>query len=79
MNRIIIYCLLIITLFATYTRLYAGDALLVYIDYAESDNLERYLRSEISFVGYARDPALADVHILITDQKTGKTQAPPKT
>jgi len=45
--------------------------LLVYIDYSESDNTERYLRSEIPFATYVRDPQLAQVHILIADQKTG--------
>ena len=47
------------------------EALKVYIDYAESDNTERYLRSEISFANYVRDPHLAQIHVLITDQKTG--------
>ncbi len=43
----------------------------VYIDYASSDNLERFLRSEIGFASYVRDPHMAQIHILITDQKTG--------
>ncbi len=47
------------------------EALKVYIDYAESDNTERYLRSEISFASFVRDPHLAQIHVLITDQKTG--------
>jgi hypothetical protein len=46
-------------------------ALRVYIDYQRSDNLERYLRSEIPFVSYVRDPFLAQIHIFITDQETG--------
>lgn len=47
------------------------ETILVYIDYAESDNTERYLRSEISFASYVRDPNLAQIHILIADQRTG--------
>jgi len=43
----------------------------VFIDYAESDDTERYLRSAIPFVTYVRDPHLAQIHILITDEKTG--------
>jgi hypothetical protein len=43
----------------------------VYIDYPSSDNLERFLRSEIPFASYVRDPLLAQIHILITDQTTG--------
>lgn len=30
-----------------------------------------FLRTEITFVNYVRDPELADVHFLMTDQKTG--------
>jgi len=47
------------------------EALRVYIEYSESDNTERFLRSEISFVTYVRDPNLAQVHIFITEQHTG--------
>jgi len=47
------------------------EALKVYIDYARSDNTERFLRSEISFASFVRDPHLAQIHVLITDQKTG--------
>jgi len=48
-----------------------NGAILVYIDYSESDNTERYLRSEIPFATYVRDPQLAQIHILIVDQRTG--------
>jgi hypothetical protein len=48
-----------------------NGAILVYIDYSDSDNTERYLRSEIPFVSYVRDPQLAQIHVLILDQKTG--------
>ena len=47
-----------------------NGSLLVFIDYSESDNTEKYLRSEIPFVTYARDPQLAQLHILIVDQRT---------
>jgi hypothetical protein len=47
------------------------EAIRVYIDYSDSDNTERYLRSEIPFVNYVRDPHLAQLNILISDQKTG--------
>jgi hypothetical protein len=53
------------------TALVREEALHVYIDYSESDNTERYLRSEIPFVSYVRDPHLAQIHILITHQRTG--------
>ena len=46
------------------------ETILVYIDYAESDDTERYLRSEIPFATYVRDPRLAQIHILIADQRT---------
>lgn len=48
-----------------------NDRLRVYVDYSESDNTERFMRSEIHFVDYVRDPNLAQVHIFITEQKTG--------
>jgi hypothetical protein len=48
-----------------------NGSLLVYIDYSESDDTERYLRSEIPFATYVRDPRLAQIHVLIVDQKTG--------
>ncbi len=48
-----------------------ADVIQVYIDYSRSDNLERYLRSEITFVSYVRDPYLAQIHIFITTQETG--------
>ena len=49
----------------------ADHLLQVYIDYPSSDNLERFLRSEIPFASYVRNPHMAKVHILITDQETG--------
>lgn len=47
------------------------EALRVFIDYPEDDHTDRYLRSEIPFVSYVRDPYLAQIHILISVQKTG--------
>jgi hypothetical protein len=49
----------------------ANGSILVYIDYSESDNTERFLRSEIPFATYVRNPLLAQIHVLIVDQKTG--------
>jgi hypothetical protein len=43
----------------------------VYIDIGGRDNPERYLRTEIPFVTYVRDPNLAEIHVLIVDQRTG--------
>lgn len=42
---------------------------LVYIDCDRCDY--NYTRREITFVNYARDPELADVHVFITNQRTG--------
>jgi hypothetical protein len=47
------------------------EAIRVYFDYSESDNTERFLRSDIHFVTYVRDPNLAQVHVFITEQRTG--------
>jgi hypothetical protein len=47
------------------------EALKVFIDYGRSDNTERYLRTEIPFVDHVRDPYVAQVHVLITDSRTG--------
>lgn len=43
----------------------------VYLDIGGWNNPEKYLRSEIPFVTYVRDPQLADIHILIVNQQTG--------
>jgi hypothetical protein len=48
-----------------------NGGILVYIDYSESDNTERFLRSEIPFATYVRDPQLAQIHVLIVHQHTG--------
>src|SRR5687768_13775287 len=45
------------------------DALPVFLDCASCD--ENYIRTEITFVNYVRDRAIADVHVLITTQQTG--------
>lgn len=42
---------------------------LVYIDCDRCDF--NYIRREITFVNYVRDPQRADVHVFITDQETG--------
>jgi len=47
----------------------SGQAPLVYIDCDRCDF--NYIRSEINFVNYVRDPEQADVHVFITDERTG--------
>lgn len=76
--------LFFILIFASNTTLYAWDvprdtsgtpegtpssAPLVYIDCDRCDY--NYIRSEINFVNYVRDPEQADVHVFITDEETG--------
>ena len=46
-----------------------NDAVRVFLDCPACD--ENYLRTEITFVNYVRDPAAADVHLLVTTQGTG--------
>jgi hypothetical protein len=46
-----------------------SEAPLVYIDCRRCDM--SHIRQEITFVNYVRDPGLAQVHVLITDQSTG--------
>lgn len=46
-----------------------SDAVRVFLDCPACD--ENYLRTEITFVNYVRDPASADVHLLVTTQGTG--------
>jgi hypothetical protein len=45
------------------------DAPLVYLDCGRCDF--SHVRQEIRFVNYLRDPAEAQVHVLVTDQRTG--------
>lgn len=45
------------------------EAISVFLDCRACDLA--YVRQEISFVNYARDPALAQVHVFVTDQTTG--------
>ncbi|MBN2415016.1 hypothetical protein JXO52_04205 [bacterium] len=45
------------------------DAPKVYLDGRDID--ENYIKTEIPFVNYVRDPQDADIHLLITTQKTG--------
>ena len=47
----------------------ASNALHVYLDCDRCDF--NHIRSEITFVNYVRDPEQADVHVFITDQRTG--------
>ncbi len=47
----------------------ASNALRVYLDCDRCDF--NHIRSEITFVNYVRDPEQADVHVFITDQRTG--------
>lgn len=78
------FVLLLFLSFASSTVLYARDvprdtsrtseapfsrAPLVYIDCDRCDY--NYIRSEINFVNYVRDPEQADVHVFITDERTG--------
>jgi hypothetical protein len=46
------------------------EALKVYIDYGRSNNTEKYMITEITFVDHVRDPYVAQVHVLITDTRT---------
>ncbi len=48
---------------------YRKDALKVFLDCPFCD--EDYIRREISFVNYVRDRKVADVHIMVTSQRTG--------
>jgi hypothetical protein len=43
----------------------------VYLDIGGWNNPGQYLRTEIPFVTYVRDPQLAEIHILIVSQQTG--------
>jgi hypothetical protein len=45
------------------------DAPLTYVDCRRCDM--SHIRREITFVNYVRDPGLAEVHVLVTDQGTG--------
>lgn len=45
------------------------EALAVFLDCKSCDIT--YIRREITFVNYARDPQLAQVHVFITEQRTG--------
>jgi len=47
------------------------EPLRVYIDHGGNRNTERYMRTEITFVDHVRDPYVAQIHVLITDAKTG--------
>lgn len=47
----------------------ASNALRVYLDCDRCDF--NHIRNEIAFVNYVRDPEQADVHVFITDQRTG--------
>ncbi len=47
----------------------ASNAVRVYLDCDRCDF--NHIRSEIIFVNYVRDPEQADVHVFITDQRTG--------
>lgn len=46
-----------------------SDAPLVYLDCGRCDT--QHIRREITLVNYVREPYLAQVHVLITDQSTG--------
>lgn len=48
---------------------YRKDALKVFLDCRFCD--EDHIRREISFVNYVRDRKVADVHIMVTSQRTG--------
>ena len=47
------------------------EALRVFIEYGKNRNTQRYIRTEIPFVDHVRDPYVAQVHVLITDSRTG--------
>lgn len=46
-----------------------ADAPRVYIDCSRCDS--QHIRTTVTFVNHVRDPAVADVYVLITDQPTG--------
>ncbi|HAL54886.1 MAG TPA: hypothetical protein DCP63_00015 [Bacteroidetes bacterium] len=77
-RRFVILCFLIHSFIAssTYSRqpsdsldVLQQSAPKVFIDCGYCD--ENFLRTEITFVNYVRDPKQADVHVLLTDQQTG--------
>lgn len=41
----------------------------VYIDCQNCDN--NFIRTELSFVNYVRDPEMADIHVFVTEEPTG--------
>jgi hypothetical protein len=45
------------------------DAPSFYIDCRRCDF--DFIRTELNFVNYVRDPELADVHVFVTDEQTG--------
>ncbi|HDR50320.1 MAG TPA: hypothetical protein ENN90_01680, partial [Mariniphaga anaerophila] len=45
-----------------------GEAPFVYIDCRRCDF--DYIRTELTFVNYVRDPELADIHVFVTDERT---------
>jgi hypothetical protein len=47
------------------------EAVKVYIEFGRSRDTQRFLRTEIPFVDHVRDPYVAQVHVLITDIRTG--------
>jgi hypothetical protein len=45
-----------------------SEAPFVYIDCRRCDS--DYIRTELTFVNYVRDPELADIHVFVTDERT---------
>jgi len=54
-----------------YQKAEQKEAVKVYIDYGRGYDTVRYIRTEIPFVDHVRDPYVAQVHVLITDIRTG--------
>lgn len=68
----ILYIVFAVGFFFTPAKLYAQDStqtINVYLDCRHACN-ERYVRDEISYVNYVRNIEDADVHLLITDERT---------
>jgi hypothetical protein len=73
MYKTYLYSLLALLLFLVPEKLSAQDStntINVYLDCRRACN-EGFVRDEINFVNYVRNQEDADVHLLITNQRTG--------
>jgi hypothetical protein len=53
----------------TITESISSEAPYVFIDCRDCDF--NFIRTELSFVNYVRDPELADIHVFVTEEETG--------